>query len=221
MKVLLTRAIEDNIILAKSINEIGLEPISYPLINYHPLNQEIDNFTKYDNVIITSKFAILAFKKLEDKNIYIVGKSNAELALNLGFKNIEYVARDVEDLIKYLKSYENDYGNFIYLSGNHITKALDARIKREIVYEIRYTTTLSPEILDLLNMRKIENFLFFSSNTAIVFLKLINKYNLLPELKGLNYIVKSRKIAKVLLELSDSIYIAQDKNKMINQLKNL
>jgi uroporphyrinogen-III synthase len=235
--VILTRASEENIRLAPIIAAMGFEPFSIPMLQQKDLGIDINLYSKYEYLIITSKFAakIIAEKLAFKAKIHVVGEESARILRENKFAEIAGVYENIDEVSNVIarrsqadaaissdldseivlspKVPRNDIGDTIYFCGSHITKALS--VKTVQIYETTYFTG------KLYNIPSIDNILLFSEISAEHFLLFIKNNNLLEELKKSVIICISAKVAKKFENLSERVYLsgAPDEKEMLELLK--
>jgi uroporphyrinogen-III synthase len=194
--VLLTRSLEDNNEIIRELEKnCGFKYICSPLVEYQalPLNSTI--LHNYVNIIVTSKFAarILAgHQELEQKNLWIVGNSSKLILEQKNFV-VRYVATNIQDLLENMP--QEIYEQTIYLSSNEITQDLPQKIKRHIIYRVKYAT----QLYQIAEIEKGINFiLLYSQNSTKTFIELLIKNNLLKLLDNSLVITISEKVANII-----------------------
>ncbi|MGX6959824.1 MAG: uroporphyrinogen-III synthase [Rickettsia endosymbiont of Pentastiridius leporinus] len=207
--ILLTRSLESNAETIKEIEKYNLNfyYIHCPLIQYKPVDFNIDILNHYSNIIITSKYAanILANHDLE-QNIWIVGNKSKQL---LG-KKVAYAANNINDLIKHFPP--NLYEQTIYLSSNEITQDLPDKITRHIIYNVEYLNELPLSIIEEFEKNAIDFVLLYSQNSAKTLVKLLNENNLLEYLQNILIIAISSKVANIVRPFFKNVVYCDDKS---------
>ena len=129
-KIFLTRTEEDNLNFQKCFNL--LKPkyhtneifVSVPLLDIFFVNIK-ELYIQETNLIFTSRYGIKAISELENlklKKTYCVGKSTAEIATQLGFKNICYPEEgNARSLINLISKDKDMLQTFHYLRGNKVS----------------------------------------------------------------------------------------------------
>ena len=223
--------------LAVKIANLGHEPFIYPLFEII-LHKDIDpSIFAADAFIITSRNAFKAinaiFHVIPDEDgvrdrgypkIFAVGKQTVNFAESLGFKNVIYAGKNVEELRETISAYPKL--KFIYLSGQEITDDFsDLGIKREILYHTKPLEHFSVEFLTLIKSLDIKMMLFFSSRTVDIFMDFIKHYKLESYCSNIIALGLSKKIEAILSSLEfRQIYTAdeplqEDIIKLISKVK--
>ncbi|MCT4635732.1 MAG: uroporphyrinogen-III synthase [Rickettsiales bacterium] len=179
MKILITRPIDEAIILAKELTNFGHHPVINPLLEIELFqNINFKNFDKYEAIIITSKNAIKAIVNADKKlKLFVIGEHSTEFARSLGFINSIYAGANIEEL----KNFIQPYSNLLYLSGVDISddlSSLNKKITRLEVYKAKIIESASNEFIKFIQSDNLKLCLFFSKRTAQIFLNHIKKYKL-------------------------------------------
>ena len=189
-KIFLTRTEEDNLNFQKCFNL--LKPkyypnevfVSVPLLDIFFVNIK-ELYIQETNLIFTSRYGIKALSELENlklKKTYCVGKSTAEIATQLGFKNICYPEEgNARSLINLISKDKDKLQTFHYLRGNKVSfdlkkelSDLGYKIKETIIYK-QENNKLTDEQKILINNGKIGGIIFFSASIAKLFCENIKK----------------------------------------------
>ncbi|KJV65006.1 uroporphyrinogen-III synthase HemD family protein [Anaplasma phagocytophilum str. ApMUC09] len=182
--LLLTRAMCDSVKSRDALIAMGFDVFIEPMFEVRYLAAEITGLEGYEVVLATSRHGITGMAQATDNRsipIITVGDSSMKHALSLGFQNVKTVSGTAEDLLHYLrtKSYSS---KVLYIRGTNISHDLSkmARnfgitVEELILYETIRSTKLSPECCYLLSKRKISGVLFYSMETAKIFMNLVEK----------------------------------------------
>jgi uroporphyrinogen-III synthase len=209
--LILTRSVEENQRLSPLILEMGFNPISIPMISKQANIFHINEYSSFEYIIITSKFAaqIVASALSFEAKILVVGEESANILASNKFAQIFQVYENVSEIIEDIDSPEK----FIYFHGNNITQNLPVRMVQ--IYFVEYFTGIIPKVPSL------DNILIFSEMSAEYFILFIKKHNLLQEFKKSVVICISPKVAKKFSNLSENLYFATKPNEkeMLELLK--
>lgn len=181
--VLITRPIDDATSLAKQLEEMGFDVLIEPMLSIESVLFDRQNFSDLDGFIFSSKNAI---KNLPDdfttfeKQVYTVGRSTAEEAVQAGFQCVQCIGKDVEDLIEALKEKS---GSYVYFQGENITVSISERmsdipnisIQNIVNYRAVLTPDFSSNILKKIRNNEVGYALFYSRRTAENFVRLMQK----------------------------------------------
>lgn len=220
--VLITRSAEENLILSQKIKELGLNPLSTPMLSYEQLQYNFAKFAFYKNMIVTSKFAakIVADGYTYHIKAFVVGEESAEILRSN--KNIEVagVYDNVEGLIG-KNSTCNDVDT-VYFSGNYISHEIPFAT-RYIIYNTHYTKEFSKNMLETIAQGRADFIMLYSKNSAINFIDLIKRYKSLQNLQNSVVIAISKEVADIVQDYVKRVFFPKKPNadEMIEILKNL
>ena len=212
MHIVITRPKEDSLFLIERLKKLGHTVTHFPVIKIEKLKTNKINFQNYKAVIFTSSNAI-KFLNIDkfDTNIkwYCVGKTTEFTARQAGFINTYSSEGTVDSLIELIiRSFENKSGKILYLSGEFISKDLDADLANAgfLVDRItNYTTSPIQEInkdtLDFLKKNSPDAIFVYSSKSAKNLFNLINKYSLLNLVTQSHLMCISEKVLLVLKQI--------------------
>ena len=221
--------------------EIELEKKNFltqkePLMSFEYLDQPI-KFHSSAIYIIASLQAVQSFidykktyQTIIDQGRYLViGHEVAKQLKLLGVKNILFVSRDSEELIKFIQSKNFMDISFHYLCGstynkNFVTqlKEMGVKFDKKIIYKLNSRKSMSQKTIKYIKEKKIKTVLFFSRNTAAIFFQLMKVHKLNYSLIN-QYICISDKVAEELILNGISIEQIKvsntpDQESMIQQL---
>lgn len=208
MQVLLLRPHQDNMALASSLREMGIETHIEPMIDIKYLTNKNSDFSDITTAIFTSQNALKAIdcNNITHLNCYVVGRKTAQLAKQLGFDKIFTADNSANSLLELiLKTCNKDQERLVYFSSSTPTLDLVSilgqcqyKIRSHIAYEVIDTTELSSTLQKKIIANKIDIVLLYSYHTAEVFLQLMGKYNLLGYLSQINALVISNKVKQLI-----------------------
>ena len=181
-----------------------LEPVSE--IQFINLNI---NFNPTGFFLISSLQTVkaLALQKNIDQqffnksNFLVIGNKTAQRCKSLGIKNINKVFFSSLDLIDYLDQHKH-INELNHLTGSVENELLEEwskkngkLIKKNIIYNINFTSELSNHCRDNIKYRKFDFMFHYSLKSAEVFLSLINHSDLNHVLRDINHLCLSQRIA--------------------------
>ena len=212
MHIIITRPIEDSLLLIERLKKQGHMVTHLPIIKIQELKTEKINFQNYKAVIFTSSNAIkfLNVDKFDSKiKCYCVGKMTELRARKAGFINTYSSEGTVDSLIELIiRSFDNKSGKLLYLSSEFISKNLDIDLSNAgfTVDRISNYTTLPVEEIDSITLnffkKKLPDvILVYSSKSAKNLFNLINKYSLLNVVTQSNLMCISEKVLLVLKQI--------------------
>tara|TARA_B100001250_G_scaffold252395_1_gene217043 strand:- start:653 stop:1351 length:699 start_codon:yes stop_codon:yes gene_type:complete len=212
MHILLTRPLEDSKELILRFSSLGHKVSHFPVIKIENIDYEEPDYNQYKGIIFTSANAIknLNVSKI-DKNIncFCVGSATEKLANQKGFLNIFSAEGSVNNLKEIiLQNFEPKIGPLIYISGEVISFKLDKdlisegySIKRIINYTVKPIEEMNDEFIKDLKSVIPDIVFIYSENSAINFLNIIKKYDLLDGWMETNLMCLGEKASKVLNEI--------------------
>jgi len=212
MHILLTRPLEDSHDLILRFKKIGHNVSHMPLIKVEKKNYENVNFSDFKGIIFTSSNSIKFLDtKLIDKKIscFSVGSITEKKARSFGFQNV-YSAdgnvRNLKELI--LKYFNSSDGKLLYVSGETITTNLDQQlilegysVKRIINYIVKPIEKINEDFIDKLKLKMPQIVFVYSEKSAINFLNIIKKYQLVDLCMNTNLMCLGEKTSSVLNEI--------------------
>ncbi len=212
MHIIITRPIEDSLLLIERLKKQGHMVTHLPIIKIQELKTEKINFQNYKAVIFTSSNAIkfLNVDKFDSKiKCYCVGKMTELRARKAGFINTYSSEGTVDSLIELIiRSFDNKSGKLLYLSSEFISKNLDIDLSNAgftVDRVSNYTTLPAEEIdkntIDFLKKKTPDAIFVYSAKSAKNLFNLINKYSLLNVVTQSNLMCISEKVLLVLKQI--------------------
>lgn len=227
-RALITRPTQDALRTAKALESLHVESLIEPLLTITPLQGIAQEWHKIDQshlqgLIVTSANAIRAFaEQIESRNplVFCVGPQSQEAAESLGFTKLIAsegdgftLAHDIMDMYS-----PKQCGSFVYLAGKQTDGSLENiltsrgyQLHKICTYDATPKTDFSSAIRDGLQSNQIDWVLLYSARSAHIFLSLMRKYQLLPQLQHIHAFCLSQHIANVLWENAPwkAIHVAQ------------
>ncbi len=155
-----------------------------------------------NNFVITSRHALKTLDNIVDKNrikLFVVGNFTASKAQEIGFAKPEIIFNNAQEILDNQSLLPKE---MIYFCGDKITINLQkelARFSINVINKVVYSTVekkqLSNETINLFKSDKISDVAFFSSNSALIFNKLMKNHNLYHLTSKCNAFALSDKIA--------------------------
>lgn len=170
MRLLLTRAEQDNLLLAEMLAQKGHQTISAPLLHIQHVPYQLPQAPAQD-IIITSRHAVPAAAACQAACFYVVGEQTAVGLLHIGCTHIAAEAPDAAHLLPLLP---DDGREYLYLSGKDIrcdfSQSLNnSTVTRVVVYEAAAQNSLPDHAVHALSDNTVDGVLFFSPRTAEIF----------------------------------------------------
>lgn len=120
-----------------------------PVMSIVAFSVDID-WAQYNAVLLTSRHAVAALDNVHAGrvNVFCVGQATKDELVRQGYNNIIYTAKDAEELIRFLRSYEGaEQLRFCYLRAKDVSvdlaKTCDLSIDEYICYEAKAVDSLS------------------------------------------------------------------------------
>ena len=149
-------------------------------------------------------------KQLSQLPLYIVGQRSADLAIELGFHDIKFIARRADQLASHITTVAHpDTGQFLYLTGTSL--AFDMKpyltkhnllIERSILYQAVAINEMNLSARKNLANGQINAVILLSPRTARIYTTLIHKHQLTPHLHPITHLCLSQKVANELNNLT-------------------
>ncbi|MGC0371703.1 MAG: hypothetical protein DGJ47_000402 [Rickettsiaceae bacterium] len=213
--IVLTRSADNNQRIKDELDKTKVGFIDCPLLSYQEVDINPDFINKFNNVVITSKFAAQNIPPTSTLKAWVVGESSAQILKQKGY-SIEYCAQNAEELKDHLLNAENEKN--LYLCANHITTQMPSFVHHKVFYRVTYTNILNNEQISL--FKKYPNYiLLYSVNCAKTLLQLINDYNLQKYLAKTTIIALSYKISNVFKKICKNKVIRNNHESMTSYLK--
>lgn len=193
-KILITKTVEDSDVYVEAVRAAGFEPLIEPMMDIETLEFDLPALSSGTALVFTSSHAVRAFAaKTTERGypIYVVGRSTAETAQSLGFRSLETVAANAEDLAEFIiQSQKQDENGFIYVRGVEISYDLSGilaingvNIREITVYNAIPRENMSIDTLKSLDNREIYAVMLFSKRNARIFSELVEQYGRTVRLK--------------------------------------
>ena len=212
MHILLTRPLKDSHELILRFQKLGHDVSHLPLIKIEKKDHEKLNFSDYKGIIFTSSNSInfLDIKSIDKKiNCFCVGSATEKKARSNGFLNVYSANGSVSNLKELiLQNYNSSNGKLLYVSGEIISTNLDKElisegysIKRIINYVAKPIEKINETFIDKLKLKMPEIVFVYSQNSAINFLNIIKKHQLVDLWMDTNLMCLGEKTSSVLNEI--------------------
>jgi len=209
MHIVITRPIEDSLVLIRNLKILGHTITHIPLIKIKQKKIEAIDFKHYKGIIFTSANAIKFLNiKTIPKNIqcFCVGEITEKKAKGFGFYKAISANGNVDALIELIvRTFDKNIGRLLYVSSEFISKELDVELSKKgylIDRIINYTSEpinqIGQNILDFVKKNVPDVIYVYSEKSAINLKDLINKYSLVDVMRQSNLMCISKKTSKVL-----------------------
>lgn len=201
-KVLITRPKSAAVQLKRTLDSMGFDPVSVPLLRIEKkgFNQpEPAELERYYGYVFTSVHGIRTLDL--SKPVFVVGQQTAQAAADAGYTDIRVsadgTAIGLEERLEEVRMDHAD-AHFLYLSARHISYDFKDYVDRLVTYEavlLEETETLFGAVKA---MGHNAFALFYSKRTAQQFCYLINCAKAQNSVQHIRYVCMSEAIASVL-----------------------
>jgi uroporphyrinogen-III synthase len=183
-QVLITRPEPGASDTAARIAALGLVPVVAPVLAIRPIESVLPAREDIAAVLLTSSSAIRALlPEYRDLPLLTVGDATATRACAAGFRNVVSAGGDAEDLAGLAKAQLRPNARPLLLAvgrlqGNALAGDLRAagfRVLRRVVYSIAPVRALTAPALTALRAGEVRAALFFSTETACHFVRLVQR----------------------------------------------
>ena len=203
--ILITRPIDDAVDLQQELKKKKIQTLIDPLTSFKFRNRKI-KFTDDHIYICASQRCVVSLTRIKNINnirIIVVGKKVARRLKENNFKNILFISRDTQQLMKWMRKKENRQNNYVYLSGSIVNQIFVSELKkykisfkRKVIYETILKKSFNRKTIKFLKQNKINSVVFYSKTSADVYFKLLKKYKISLNTLGQIYFVLSARISK-------------------------
>jgi uroporphyrinogen-III synthase len=224
---LITRPIGDAKETESELLKIGISGFCEPLLEvYHTQNAAkiIRPYLDSCQALVATSANALRSVGAVNKKIITVGKRSAQIAKELGYRQVFHSSDNVTSLEKYIeKNFSPQNGSLLYISASTISKELRPKgfnVKRMVVYNSKPVEHLSGKCKELLQKKQFDYVLFFSTSAASQFCRLAADY----DLKKTICCCLSKKVSEQLEQMGfKEILIAKSPNSksLLELIKNL
>lgn len=208
--VLITRPIEQAYNTAEKVRELGHIPVISPLLEMKFVPLTLPALPPEAFVLLTSQNAAHALASVpHDQHILCVGDKTAQAVKEKGFTNVVSVNGTSDDMVSHLLTYVNPQTTpFVYLRGRDIKQDIKTILEHQgfkgeehIVYKADEILSFTHEARMLFEQGKISFCLFFSSHTASVFARVIEKEGLTSSLETVHALCMRSETEEELFDL--------------------
>lgn len=229
MTVLITRPIEDSKLLAEELKKLGIASFIEPMFHVKHILKGLDDsdLKLFDGTVFTSRHAVRSLPRLKDLPCFVVGESTALEVKQNGFSNVLVAKGNVESLLAMIQGYYSGREcRLLYLRGEIITLDIaqflskqNTVVEEQIVYKTDEIITLSSELVKKILTGDIKTAVFFSLNTAKIFIKRLKEQSLLGALNQMTCFAGSKKIQTHCLEAFDKVIVFESTKQLTKLLQ--
>jgi uroporphyrinogen-III synthase len=229
--VLITRAEPGATQTSKRLTELGMRPIVAPIFATYSRVIDVRDIHRIAAHVATSGNAIAAIPEvLRDRPMFTVGDATKSVALHAGFATVLSASGNASDLAELVANkFDPASGTLLFPTtkgqGIHLAQALRKRgfrVLRRIAYHVEKVPELPPHAVRSLRSGGITAALFFSTESAHHFVRLIQRAELAETLVNVEAVAISQRAIVPLRRLRwRRISVADKPNQdaMLNLLK--
>ena len=212
--ILITRPLKESKKLKEILSQKGYNCHVNPLSDISNISQTIKLTKNYVTLVTSPRSTeVLVRKKNINRSLplLVIGKTSYTRLKVKGFTNILYLAKDSDDLIKFINKNllrrfkSNTFRGINYITGSIVNSRLIKKIenleimlKKIIVYETRFNKNLKLSTVKLLKQKKIKICLVYSQMNAIHLMKLIIENDLKSQFKDIQFLTLSKNISLII-----------------------
>lgn len=215
MRLLVTRPQPDAQAQAAVLAELGHEAIPSPMLVVEHLAARKLPLSGAQALIITSRNALRALARLEQladavhMPLFAVGAATAQLARDLGFKNVSVGSGTAEDLLPMIRSTCDPAGGpLVHLAGETVAWDLKGAleengftVRQPVLYRTTPATELTAEAADAFRTGTLDGVILMSPATAATYAALVKRHHIAEQAARLVHYCLSEKVAAALGEL--------------------
>lgn len=215
MRMLITRPEPDATREADTLLALGHEPVRAPLLDIEFLGEVPLNLDGVQAIVITSRNALRALGTHVEREravqlpLFAVGEATAWAGRQMGFSEVTIgpgTGAGLPPLI--CQEIHPDDGALLHIGAEKVAFDLKGaleesgyELRRTVLYRSHPVETLEPSVIELLKAGEIDGVLLMSPRTARAFARLVERYGLVTQAKGLVCYCLSKAIAEAVLPL--------------------
>ena len=223
MRLLVTRPEPDATREAETLMALGHEPVRAPLLEIEFLENVPLNLDRVQAIVITSRNALRALgthperDKAVELPLFAVGEATAWAARQLGFTEVTIGPGTGAGLHPIIcQEVHPDRGPLLHIGAEKVAFDLKGALEsdgidlhRVVLYRSHPVETLSEDIVEGLKRGDFDGVLLLSPRTARAFARLVQRYGLVTEVKGLVCYCLSKAIAEAVVPLGVDARVPQ------------
>ena len=223
MRLLVTRPEPDATREVETLMALGHEPVRAPLLEIEFLEDVPLNLDGAQAIVITSRNALRALGTHPERDqalalpIFAVGEATAWAARQLGFTEVTIGPGTGAGLHPMIcQEVHPSHGPLVHIGAEKVAfdlkGALESHgidLRRVVLYRSHPVETLSEDVVDGLKSGDIDGALLLSPRTARAFARLVQRYGLVTEVKGLVCYCLSKAIAEAVVPLGVEACVPQ------------
>ena len=222
MRLLVTRPEPDGSRQAEKLRAMGHEPVLAPLLTIEILPGVALDLKGAQALIVTSRNVLRAIaarpELIETRNLplYAVGDATADVAAELGFRQIvvgagtgeqlaDLIARELDPAKRVLVHLA---GGMLAFDMKSVLEAKGFTIRQPVLYQAVPAEALSPEALALLRDGRLDGAILMSPRTAAIFAGLVAAEGAVTQASQLRCYCLSQAVADALAPLGAKVLVA-------------
>lgn len=223
MRLLVTRPEPDATREAETLTALGHDPVRAPLLEIEFLQDVPLNLNGAQAIVITSRNALRALGTHPEREqavalpLFAVGEATAWAARQLGFTEVTIGPGTGAGLPPIIcTEVHPDHGPLLHIGAEKVAYDLKGtleedgfELRRVVLYRSHAVEELSEEIVEQLKHGDIDGVLLMSPRTARAFARLIQRYGLVTQVKGLVCYCLSKAIAEAVVPLGVDARVPQ------------
>jgi uroporphyrinogen-III synthase len=191
--VLITRPEPGASETAARVTAMGLTPIVAPFLEIRPISASLPSAQRIAAIILASGNAVDPLPEhYRGLPVLTVGAATARRAKMAGFANVASADGDASALALLVRArIDRKDGTLLLVAGRRQSLVLAAdlrqsgyRVARRVVYTAEPVTSLPPAAMTALTTGQARNVLFFSTETACCFMRLVHAAGLIDALRN-------------------------------------
>jgi len=205
-RVLITRPLEDAEPLAARLRALGHAVLIEPLLEIVPLEHPLPDLKQFQALLFTSANGVRAFVRSSESRalpVFAVGRATADTAIRSGFSIVSSADGDVEALAGLvIARCRPAAGALLQIAATERAGDLAGRlaaagfvVRRDVRYEARPATALSPATVAALAAGEVGAVLLFSPRTARALTRLLAAAGLVAAARGVTAVCLSDAVA--------------------------
>lgn len=187
-RILNTRPLNDSAELTETLEALGCEVLSEPLLKIQFHDVQHPDMSKIQALVFTSRNGVRAFirgSSLRETPVYAVGDGTASFAREVGFAAVESGGGNIESLVALIdRKADPDSGALLHIAGSVTAGDLSGEllghgysVERLVMYDAQISSALSTRTINALRNGEVDDVVFFSPRTARVFVELVTRYD--------------------------------------------
>ena len=180
MRLLITRPRPESEILAGRLSELGIDSFIEPMLELSPLPNSALDLEGVQAVLVTSRGGARALADAtprRDFPLYAVGDATADVARQVGFRQVSSAAGSAADLVEAVRAnLDTAAGDLLHTRGAHTAGGLAGdlsasgfAVREAVLYEAHSAAQLSTACVDSFKAGAFDGVLFFSPRSAETF----------------------------------------------------